>query len=129
MHDKRNPSSIHEPLGRYSHTVSVAPNARWLVISGQVGVAANGKVANGIERQCERALRNILACLKENEMGKDDLVKLTVFLTDPRHADAFRNARNKMLGADLCAGSTLLVVVGLASPDILVEVEAMAAKV
>lgn len=126
---KRSPDSIHPPLGRYSHTVAVPPGARWVVVSGQVGVAPNGKIANGVEKQSERAFRNILACLKDHGMGREHLVKLTVFLTDPRHTDAFRAARDKVLGPDLCPASTLLIVTGLASPDLLVEVEAMAAAV
>jgi enamine deaminase RidA (YjgF/YER057c/UK114 family) len=39
--------------------------------------------------------RNIVACLREHKMRKSDLVKFTVFLTDPRYVEAYRAARKK----------------------------------
>jgi 2-iminobutanoate/2-iminopropanoate deaminase len=119
---------MHPPLGNYSHTVNVPPGASWLVISGQVGADKNGKVARGVERQTERAFRNIVAALKASGMDKQDLVKVTVYLTDSRFVDEFRRGRDKVLGDMVGPASTLLVVNGLAGPDLLVEVEATAAK-
>ena len=115
------------PLGNYSHTVNVPPGASWLVISGQVGVDKNGKVARGVERQTERAFRNILAALKASGMGKQDIVKLTIYLSS-RFVEAFRRGRDKVLGDMVGLASTLLIVNGLAAPDLLVEVEAVAAS-
>ena len=40
MNRKFNPSSIAPPGGRYTHAIEVPPGARWLVVSGQVGVSA-----------------------------------------------------------------------------------------
>ena len=129
MNTKSNPTTMSPPLGNYSHTVNVPPGASWLVISGQVGVDKNGKVARGVERQTERAFRNILAALKASGMGKKDIVKFTIYLTDSRFVEAFRRGRDKVLGDMVGPASTLLVVNGLAAPDLLVEVEAVAAKV
>ncbi len=123
-----NPKSSHKPLGAYTHSVKIPANAEWLMIAGQVGVNAKGKIVSGIRLQAEQAFRNVLACLRENKMRKGDLVKLTVFLTDPRHVDAYRAARKKIIGDDTKPASTLLVVDGLASPDLLIEVEGVAAK-
>jgi len=39
MNRKLNPSTIAPPGGRYTHAIEVPPGARWLVVSGQVGVA------------------------------------------------------------------------------------------
>ena len=66
--------------------------------------------------------------LKDNGMAKKDLVKFTVFLTDPRHIEIYRAARKKVIGDATIPASTLLVVNGLASPDMLIEIEALAAK-
>tara|TARA_R110002167_G_scaffold239578_2_gene444671 strand:+ start:78 stop:467 length:390 start_codon:yes stop_codon:yes gene_type:complete len=128
MNEVSNPKTVHKPLGAYSHAVKVPKDAEWLVLSGQVGINAKGKVQGGIRLQSEQAFRNILAILRANGMNKSHLVKFTVFLTDPRSIDAYRAARKKVIGdADLPA-STLLIVDGLASPDLLVEIEATAAK-
>ena len=128
MNQASNPTTVAPPLGAYSHTIAVAPDAQWLVISGQVGVNRGGKLANGALKQSEQCYRNILACLKANGMSKHDLVKTTVYLTDSRYIGDFRAARDKILGTDVKPTSTLLVVAGLAAPEMLVEIEAWAAK-
>jgi 2-iminobutanoate/2-iminopropanoate deaminase len=128
MNKAENPKAVRAPIGAYSHVVAVPAGASWLVISGQVGVDAKGKVKDGIRAQTEQAFRNILACLKDQGLSKKDLVKFTVYLTDPRHIDIYRAARKKVIGDTTLPASTLLIVTGLASPDLLVEVEAFAAK-
>jgi enamine deaminase RidA (YjgF/YER057c/UK114 family) len=124
---KHNPKKTHKPLGKYTHGVEVGPGARWLHISGQVGIGPNGKLARGIKAQCDRAFRNLLAVLAEADMEVGDIVKTTVFLTRAEDIAAYRGVRDKHLGRAKPA-STLLVISALASPDILVEVEATAAK-
>ena len=128
MHEYSNPKQVHPPLGAYSHTVKVPPNATWLILSGQVGINTSGKLQTGMRRQAEQVFRNILACLRANKMKKEDLVKLVVYLTDSRFVEEYRAARAKVLGGDVLPASTLLVIDGLAHPDMLIEVEAWAAK-
>ena len=128
MNEFVNPKKSHNPVGAYSHSVRIPRDSDILMIAGQVGVDAKGKLQDGIRRQAEQAFRNIIAALRENKMAKGDLVKLTIFLTDPRHIDAYRTARKKVIGDDTLPASTLVIVDGLASPDMLIEVEGMAAK-
>jgi 2-iminobutanoate/2-iminopropanoate deaminase len=128
MNQAVNPKTVHKPLGAYSHCIKVPRDAEWLVISGQVGIDAKGKLRDGVRAQTEQAFRNILACLRANGMRKQHLVKFNAYLTDPRHIADYRAARQKVIGdADLPA-STLVIIDGLARPDLLVEVEATAAK-
>jgi 2-iminobutanoate/2-iminopropanoate deaminase len=128
MNRKNNPKTVAAPAGAYSHNVAVPASANWLVISGQVGLDARGKLQSGIKKQAEQVFRNILACLKDGGMAKKDLVKFTVFLTDSRLIPEYRAARKKVIGDATVPASTLLIVNGLAHPDMLIEVEAMAAK-
>ncbi len=123
-----NPKTSHKPLGAYTHSVKIPADAEWLMIAGQVGINAKGQIQDGIRKQAEQAFRNVVACLRANRMNKNDLVKLTVFITDPRFVDAYRAARKKVIGDATKPASTLLVVDGLASPDLLIEVEGVAAK-
>lgn len=127
MYQPKNPDTIHPPLGAYSHSIEIPPDARWLVISGQVGIDGKGRIANGIQSQSERALRNVVACLRANRMNKHNLVKITVYLTDARYVAPFREARGKVFGGDCTPTSTLVVIDALADPGLLVEVEAWAA--
>lgn len=128
MNETRNPDTIHPPLGAYSHTVQVPPDARWLAISGQVGIDGKGRVAKDITAQSERALRNVIACLRAHGMSKRDLVKITAYVTDARYVTPFRDARRKVFGDDCTPTSTLVIIDALANPELLVEVEAWAAK-
>ena len=128
MTEISNPKTVHKPVGAYSHTAKIPANSELLVIAGQVGVNSTGKLQAGFSKQAEQVFRNILACLRANGMNKSHLVRLQVFLTDPRHIEAYRAARKKVIGDDAMPPSTLLIVNGLASPDMLIEVEAMAAK-
>ena len=128
MNEFVNPKNSHNPVGAYSHSVRIPRGSDILMIAGQVGVDAKGKLQDGIRRQSEQAFRNVIAALRANKMAKGDLVKLTIFLTDPRHIDAYRTARKKEIGDDTLPASTLVIVDGLASPDMLIEVEGMAAK-
>ena len=129
MNTTLNPKSVRAPSGAYSHTVKVPNNAEWLLISGQIGVDAKGQVASGIRRQADQTFKNILACLKENGMAKKDLIKFTVYLTDPRFIADYRAARKRFIGDATVPTSTLLIIDGLAAAELLIEIEAWAAKV
>ena len=119
-----NPPGLHTP-GTYSHAALVEGPGRRLVVSGQVGIAPDGTVAADGPAQIHQALGNLGAILAAHGMGVADLVKMTVFLTDPALVGSFRTLRAPWLGGHAPA-STLLVVAGLADPRFLVEVEAEA---
>jgi enamine deaminase RidA (YjgF/YER057c/UK114 family) len=121
------PDNVAPPFSRYSHAVEAPAAARWLHVSGQIGVKPDGTIAEGAEAQLEQAWRNIFAILEAAGMTKRDLVKTTTFLA-PHAADVglARRVRERMLeGAE--PASTLIFVPGLARPDFLIEIEAIAA--
>jgi 2-iminobutanoate/2-iminopropanoate deaminase len=121
---RSNPSSIRAPTG-YTHAVEVKHPDRWLVMSGQVGVAPDGSVPDSGEAQIVQAFANLRALLEANGMGVANIVKTTVFLTDRELLQSFRSARSAVLG-DHVPASTLLFVAGLADPRFMVEIEAEA---
>ncbi len=126
MLSKHNPTTIAAAFSNYSLAVEAPAQARWLHVSGQVGVAPDGSLAEGPEAQMETAFRNILAILGSAGMGPHDLVKITVFLTRSEDVGLYRNVRDRML-AGATPASTLLIISALASLDWLVEIEAIAA--
>lgn len=123
-----NPGTIAAPQARYSHSVEVPPNARWLYVSGQVGVDKDGNLPSDIESQSENCWRNVEAILKDAGMGFDDVVRVNSYITDSRFVGGWRAGRDKVLTGDHVPASTLVVVSGLAAPEMLVEVEVVAAK-
>jgi 2-iminobutanoate/2-iminopropanoate deaminase len=122
-----NPAEVPPPIGAYSHAIEVAAGVRTLHISGQVGTLPGGKVAQGIEAQCDAVWNNIKGILRGAGMDVGDLVKVTAFLVNKADIPASRAVRLKHLG-DHKPASTLLVIDALASPEFLVEIEAIAAK-
>lgn len=122
-----NPASVAAPTGPFSHGVEVPPNARWLCVSGQIGVAPDGTTPADLDGQAEQCWRNVKAILAAAGMGVEHLVKCTHFLTHAEDVAAYGKVRARHLG-DARPASTLLVVAALARPGLLVEVEAVAAK-
>jgi 2-iminobutanoate/2-iminopropanoate deaminase len=122
-----NPSTVSAPVGPYSHGVEMPATARWLYISGQIGIDHDGKVAPHFEAQAEQCWRNIKAILADAGMGVENLVKVTHFLTRAEDVVTYGKVRARHLG-EARPASTLLVISALARPGLLVEVEAIAAK-
>ena len=123
-----NPKTIAAPVATYIHGIEVPANARLLFISGQVGMRPDGTLAASIEEQSEAAWRNIVAVLEDAGMGICDIVKITSFVTRREDLRNYGAVRDRYLAAHRPT-STLLVVQGLARPELLIEVEAFAAKV
>ena len=125
-HTLRNPATVPPPFAAYSQGVEAAPALRWLHISGQVGVTPDGRLMDGAEEQMRQTWRNILAVLADAGMGPGDLVKVTNLIVRREDLAVLRRVRTEMLGA-VEPASTLIIVAGLAHPDWLVEIEAIAA--
>lgn len=119
-----NPTSVRAPTG-YTHAIEVKHPDRWLVMSGQVGMAPDGSVPTSGQDQIAQAFTNLRALLEANGMGVANIVKTTVFLTDRELLLPYRAARSAVLGEHAPA-STLLFVAGLADPRFMVEIEAEA---
>ncbi len=122
-----NPGEIAAPFSRYSQGIEVPANSRWLHVSGQVGARPDGTLEKGFEAQARRSWSNLVAVLHAAGMGVSDLVKVNVFLTRREDIPASRAVRDEVLvGAQ--PASTLVIVSGLAHPDLLIEIEAVAAR-
>ena len=120
------PETIHPPIGAYAHAIEVPESAKTMFIAGQVGIDVDGNVPADFAAQADLAWQNLMAILEFNGMRMKDVVKITHFLTDAANLPAYNEVRSKYLGEERPA-STLLIVAGLARPDLLVEVEMVAA--
>lgn len=113
----------------YSQGISVSSPKKIIFVAGQVSLDKEGKLVgkDDVVAQTEQAFRNVTAVLKEGGCSLEDVVKLTVYVK--RQEDFFKvtDARKKILGKNFPA-STLVQVTSLAYPDLLVEVDATAAK-
>ena len=122
-----NPDGVTAPGAAYSHAALVPAGTELLVIAGQLGIDPDGNLGDGIEEQAERAFRNIETILAAEGMTPANIIRLQTFLTDRAYRAPAGEARQRGFG-DAKPPSTLLIVAGLAAPEFLIEVEAMAAR-
>lgn len=120
------PTGIHPPFANYCHATLVPAGARWLVVSGQLGIRPDGVVPDSVADQAAACFDNLLAILADGDMGPADLVRLTAYLIDPADLAAYMAVRDRYVGTPPPA-STLLVVQALARPQFRIEIEAVAA--
>jgi len=111
-----------EPVSHYCH-VTKAGNLIW--VSGTVGIAADGSIPADVVEQFELAIANVDACLKAVGAGPENVVKVTVYLTDVADRRKINPIRQRYFGQHRPA-STLVEVAALVLPDLKVEIEAQA---
>jgi 2-iminobutanoate/2-iminopropanoate deaminase len=111
--------------GSYPQAVEVTGPTRWLYLSGQIPVAPDGSLAADFRAQCEQVWDNIETQLTAVGMTLDNLVKVTTFLSDRRHALENREVRVRRLAGRQPA--LTVIVTGVFDEAWLVEIEAVAA--
>jgi enamine deaminase RidA (YjgF/YER057c/UK114 family) len=111
--------------GAYPQAVETTGATRWLHLSGQIPVAPDGSLAVDFRGQCEQVWSNLETQLAAAGMTLDNLVKVTTFLSDRRHALDNREVRVVRLAGRQPA--LTVIVTGLFDEAWLVEIEAVAA--
>jgi enamine deaminase RidA (YjgF/YER057c/UK114 family) len=119
------PSDLPAPAG-YSHVVTI-PSGRLVWTSGQVAIAADGSVPPGWEAQTRLVFEHVGRALAAAGTGWRDVVKLTFFVVGVDELATVRAVRDEFVDTSAPPTSSLVRVAGLVRPDLLVEVEAVAA--
>ena len=96
-----------------------------IVVSGQVGVEADGSVAADAGSQADRCFALIAQYITELGGRIEDVVRIRMFVTDIADADAVSAAFSRALGHVRPTG-TLVAVAALYDPRWKVEIEAEA---
>lgn len=114
------------PVNGYSH--AVAFTGRMVVVSGQVPVDGRGRLVGQDDplAQVRQVFENLSAALAAAGARMDQVVKLTVFLTDLADLGAFRQVRDSYISPERPPASSLVQVSGLVNPEFRVEIEALA---
>jgi 2-iminobutanoate/2-iminopropanoate deaminase len=113
-----------EPLSHYTDAVRAGD---LLFVSGLVAVDGEGRlVGDGdVVDQTRQVLQNLRRVLEAAGCGFEDVVKVTIFLTDVGDRARINPLREEAFGAARPA-STLVEVSRLAVPGAKVEIEAVA---
>jgi 2-iminobutanoate/2-iminopropanoate deaminase len=113
-----------EPISHFTDAVRAG---NLLFVSGVVALDRDGRLVGGddVVAQTRRVFENIRAVLAAAGCGFDDVVKMTVFLTDVDERPLINPVRQEVFGATRPA-STLVEVRRLAVEGARVEIDCVA---
>ncbi len=117
--------SVHETRDRgYSHVAKVG---KTLYIAGQVARDLQGRLVGkgDFDAQARQVYTNLKNILQEAGGGLKNIVKTTTILTHFAHVESYKKIRDEFLG-EIMPPNTLMIIESLASPDFMIEVEAIA---
>ena len=125
MNDYINPPELTKPTG-YTHAVKTG-TGQTIYISGQIAFDREGNVVGPADFRAQtiRVFENLKAALAAAGATFDNVVKVTTFVTDMKHAPILREIRIGYFGKNPPAG-TLVQVSGLVVPELMIEIEAIA---
>jgi 2-iminobutanoate/2-iminopropanoate deaminase len=115
------------PSERFAYSYAVR-TGETLWISGMVALDAEAQVV-GVgdpETQAVQVFENLRAVLAAAGGTLDHVVATTTYMIDRAHSLAINEVRRSYFTGEVKPTSTLLVVAGLARPEFLVELEAVA---
>ena len=115
---------VHKTTG-YSHA---AKTGGLVYTAGQVAQDIEGTIVGrgDIEAQAVQVFENLKAVLASAGASLDDVVKLTTYTTSVAYRAKIAEVRARYFKAYF-PPNTFIVVAGLATPDYLLEIEAVAA--
>jgi len=122
------PDGIHKPFAGYSHVVTAEGAQKLVFCAGQVAADPDGKVLppDDFEAQTKMVMQNLTRALAAGGAKLADVTKITIYICNQHDAPKARGILNTYFGANP-PGSTLCVLRGLANPNFLLEIEAIAA--
>jgi enamine deaminase RidA (YjgF/YER057c/UK114 family) len=108
----------------YSH--AIVKSGTPVFLAGQVGSLPDGTLSGSPAAQVEQAFENVRAVVEACGGTLDDIVKLTIYVTSNDLRTAIADQRRARWGDGERPATTYLIVAGLATPDHLVELDAVA---
>ena len=124
MREEIRVEGLAEPV---SHFTDAVRGGGFLYMSGIVPVDGEGRLVGGddVVAQTRQVFENMRAILEAGGCGFEDVVKVTVFLTDVDDRPLINPVRQEVFG-DTRPASTLVEVSALVVPGARVEIECVA---
>jgi len=112
----------------FSQVVTVPADHSLVVTAGQVAYDDDANIVGvgDIEAQTEKAFENLERGLDSAGASMDDVLKLRYSITEREYYNAVKDVREDYLSDPYPTGM-VAVVNGLAEPELLIEIEALAA--
>ena len=124
MREEIRVESLAEPMSHFTDAVRAGG---FLHVSGVIAVDGEGNLVGGddVVAQTRQVLENMRAILEAGGCGFEDVVKVTIFLTDVDDRPLINPLRREAFGSARPA-STLVEVSRLVLPEAKVEIECVA---
>lgn len=113
-----------EAVGGYSQAYESVGASRRLYISGQIPIGRDGQLPKTFREQARLVWANVIAQLLAAEIKIENLVKVTIFLSDRKYATENREARQTALGSH--APALTVIIADIFDEAWLLEIEAIA---
>lgn len=127
MKEQLHTDLLSAPSGHFSQGVVVPARGRMVFISGMTARDTDGQIigAGDIEKQTRQVCDNLKRTVDAAGGTLDDIVRVDVFVRNIEHFDAVHRVRREYFPAPPPA-STMLEVSKMVSPDMLIEINAIA---
>lgn len=126
-----NPAGLHNPVPfGYSHTATIPAGTELVLVAGQYGSSTDGAVVStDFTEQVQQAFHNLSVALAAHGLDLSHVVQLRTYVVN-LDLDKLGGIAQAVRGGcgDEPPTQTVIGVAGLAMPDILFEVEAVAAR-
>jgi enamine deaminase RidA (YjgF/YER057c/UK114 family) len=125
---RTNPEGSAKPFANYSHVVTAEGAQKLVFCAGQVAADADGEVLppDDFAAQAKMVMENLTRALAAGGAKIPDVVKITIYLCNPHDVPKARGILQRYFAGHPPA-STLCILRGLANPNFLLEIEAIAA--
>jgi len=123
-----NPKTISKPFTNYAHVVTVEGAKKLVFCAGQVAADVDGKALppDDFAAQTKMVMKNLKNALAAGGAKLSDVTKVTIYICNPHDVPKARSILFDYFGKHP-PGSTLCILRGLANPNFLLEIEAIAA--
>ena len=120
-----NPPELH-PAPGFSH-IAVARGTKVVHFAGQLGIGPDfGLLASDLHGQTVGAMRNLKTAMDAAGVGWDDVVRRTIYTTQPTEYETITQAIDEVTGGAEHPAQTIVGITGLAVPGCLIEIECTA---
>lgn len=120
-----NPPELH-PAPGFSH-IAVAHGTKLVHFAGQLGIGPDFSLrAEDLHGQTVAAMRNLETAMGAVDVGWDDIVRRTIYTTQPTEYETITQAIDAVTGGADHPAQTIVGITGLAVPGCLIEIECTA---
>lgn len=120
-------NALSRPSGHFSQAIAVEARGRLVFISGMTARRPDGSVVGvgDIETQTRQVCDNLTEAMRAAGGSLADIVRVDVYVRNIEHFEQIHKVRREYFG-DQPPASTLLEITKMVSPDMLIEINAIA---